>query len=82
MGSLTPVLAVVIIGVSALALLVALPRPHDVTAHLKDFTGMKPKASSTDATAPELETEKVEAKPNWGNLDFSIFGDGVKSPDS
>ena len=70
MGSLTPVLAVVIIGVSALALLVALPRPHDVTAHLKDFTGMKPKVSSTDA------------KPNWGNLDFSIFGDGVKSPDS
>jgi hypothetical protein len=43
---------------------------------------MKPKASSPDATAPELDTEKAEAKPNWGNLDFSIFGDGVKSPDS
>ena len=82
MGSLTSVLAVVIIGVSALALLVALPRPHDVAAHLKDFTGMKPKASSLDAAASELETEKAEAKPNWGNLDFSIFGDGVKPSDS
>lgn len=78
MADLTPYLALAIIGAGILSLIVVIPRPHNVTEHLRKFAALSEKTDESEKTE-EAQPELTEDRPAWGNLDFSIFSHGDKS---
>lgn len=78
MADLTPYLALAIIGAGILSLIVVIPRPHNVTEHLRKFAAL-PEKNDESRETDDAKSETTEDRPAWGNLDFSIFSHGDKS---
>lgn len=78
MANITPHLALVIICAGVLSLIAVIPRPHNVSEHLRKFAAL-PEKTDEKETSENVQPEQTEERPAWGNLDFSIFSHGDKS---
>ena len=73
MKDLVPIIAVALICMSGLALLAALPRPHNVSATVREFAGKPPRA--VPSTVEEPETTKSPAQ--FAGINFDMFNDAT-----
>ena len=83
MQDLIPVLAIAIIIMSGVSLLVAIPKPHDAVARVREFSGRVPVPTSVDdqdALAADEPSAPQQVAAPWGNLDFTLFGEEPPSP--